>query len=178
MVIVPVTTFPIQFSIRNHMTLIVLWEDSSEGFCVFSSVSAAILIHHISFRFISYRFESMRYIHNDVYLQHSDQWDGIQSFLQICDIEHTHSTPFEFKLESIKTVLPAPYPPIRGEFTFTYHSRSIEDISFVLTSDRTLFCFSETPLFSIFLKMCGVSFWQPSSSWCGASSHGLHSFMH
>ena len=178
MVIVPVTTFPIQFSIRNHMTLIVLWEDSSEGFCVFSSVSATILIHHTSFRFISYRFESMRYFHNDVYLQHSDQWDGIQSFLQICDIEHTHSTPFEFKLESIKTVLPVPYPPIRGEFTFTYHFRSIEDISFVLTSDRTLFCFSETPLFSIFLKMCGVSFLQPSSSWCGASSHGLHSFMH
>ena len=73
MVIVSVTTFPIQFSIRNHMALIVLWEDRSEGFCVFSSVSAAILIHHISFRFISYRFESVRYFHNDVYLQHSDQ---------------------------------------------------------------------------------------------------------
>lgn len=145
---------------------------------MFLNISAAILIHHISFRFISYRFESVRYFHNDVYLQHSDQWDGIQSFLQICDIEHTHSTPFEFKLESIKTVLPVPYPPIRGGFTFTYHSRSIEDISFVLTSDRTLFCFSETPLFSIFLKTCGVSFLQPSSSWCGASSHGLHSFMH
>ena len=77
-----------------------------------------------------------------------------------------------------KTFLPAPYPPIRGGLTFTYHFRLIEDISFVLTSDRTLFCFSKTPFFSFFLKMCGVSFLQPSFSRCGASSHRLHSFAH
>ena len=153
------------------MMLIVPREDCSEEICMFWSVSAAIPLPPISFRFLLYRFDSVSYFHSDVYLQHSGQCDGIQSFLQIWIIEHTHSTPFVFKLESTKTVLPVPYPPIRGGFTSSYHFRSIEDISLVLTSDRTPFCFSKTLLFFFFLKMCGISFSRPSFPRCGASSH-------